>query len=63
MNNDEKMIENTEKSMTQRTINVPDQIVLSDGTTTKTIDFKTCEAFEYLRLCISLRFYNEEGVI
>lgn len=48
---------------TERKINVPDKITISDGTSKKTITFDTCEALEYLKLCVSLHLWNEEGVI
>ena len=51
------------KTLTERKLNVPDKIVLCDGKETKAIDFKSCEALEYLKLCISLNFYSEEGII
>jgi hypothetical protein len=46
-----------------RKLVVPDKIILSDGKTTKTVEFKDCEAIEYLKLCIGLHFCKEDGII
>ena len=51
------------KTLTERKLSVPDRIVLSDGKETRSIDFKSCEPLDYLRLCISLNFCSEDGVI
>jgi hypothetical protein len=51
------------KTLTERKINVPDRIVLFDGKKTKVINFESCEPLDYLKLCVSLNFYKEEGVV
>jgi hypothetical protein len=51
------------RSLTERKINVPDRIVLSDGKKTKIVNFESCEPLTYLRLCIDLNFCSEEGMI
>lgn len=51
------------KTLTERKINVPDRIVLFDGKISKIIGFESCDPLIYLRLCIALNFYSEEGMI
>jgi len=50
-------------SNTERKLIVPDRITLSDGVTSKTIEFKNTDALDYLKLCIGLRFCHEDGII
>jgi hypothetical protein len=51
------------KTLTERKLNVPDRMVLFDGKTTKIIRFDSTDPLTYLRLCIDLNFYTEDGMI
>lgn len=50
-------------SLTERIVQVPDKIILSDGKETRSISFESCEPLEYLKLCVSMKFYSEKGVV
>jgi hypothetical protein len=50
-------------TLTERKLVIPDRIILFDGKETRTVEFKSCETLDYLKLCVSLNFYSEEGTI
>lgn len=49
--------------MSERIINVPDRIIIRSETKISTIKMEDMPIAEYLKICISMNFYNEEGVI
>ena len=51
------------KTLSERKLNIPDKIVLFDGIETKMIHFSSCNPLDYLKLCIELNFYSEEGIV
>ena len=47
-----------------RKVVVPERIIITDGTDLKkVVEFKNTDGLEYLKLCISMKFYNEDGMI
>jgi hypothetical protein len=56
-------VEESVRTLTERKLNVPDRIIVFDGTESRAVEFKSCETLEYLKLCVSLNFYSEEGTI
>jgi hypothetical protein len=49
--------------LNERTINIPDKILVKAGKVNIEVSTLDMSGVDYLKLCISLGFWSEEGVI